>query len=447
MNIHFRNVPRRVGVAPRREAAFQPLWDAESGDGQPLDVEAFVRAINGEPEPISPRELAAFVRAINGEPEPVDPCSLAAFVAAITGRPDPEQQREFEEFVGLVTGVSEEDWDPGKHPRQGGPPNAGWFAAKDGGGPGGTGADGTPNHAARGTEKQAGPANVTPDMLEMAHAWWLTKGQLERYQRDLDTLPARIADLRARLRHDGIEHINWHYLAKADRDLRIAQAYVPQLEKQLHELEQQYHDSGFDDVPYSTWTPGETIVGGRGIEKVGFAVGLSGKPAGVTPTGDEMTVMSAPLGAPTWHCAAGRAAGKFFGKAPLGVKVQVPKAASLLPKGFDPAKGFSTFKDFKDAFGAAGPGQAWHHIVEQTINSGKFAAEILQNPANLLKLPHGKGAIHMKISGFYSSRPRFAGGLTVRQWLSKKTFKEQFEFGIKTIKRFGGTKYLPPDLR
>ena len=137
----------------RREAAFQPLWDAESGDGQPLDVEAFVRTINGEPEPMPAQQLAAFVRAINGEPEPVDPRSLAAFVAAITGRPDPNQQREFEEFVGLVTGVSEGDWDAGKHPRQGGPPNAGWFAAKDGGGGAGTGATAcqiTPSAALKG---------------------------------------------------------------------------------------------------------------------------------------------------------------------------------------------------------------------------------------------------------------------------------------------------------
>jgi len=118
-----------------------------------------------------------------------------------------------------------------------------------------------------------------------------------------------------------------------------------------------------------------------------------------------------------------------------------------LPKGFDPVKGFATFEDFKNAFGAAGSGQAWHHVVEQTINSGKFAPELLHNPANLLKLPHGKGTIHAKVSGFYSSRPSFTGGLTVREWLSKKPFKEQFEFGIQTINRFGGRQYLPPDLR
>ena len=118
-----------------------------------------------------------------------------------------------------------------------------------------------------------------------------------------------------------------------------------------------------------------------------------------------------------------------------------------LPPGFDPAKGFASFDDFKKAFGGAGSGQAWHHVVEQTINSGKFAPELLHNPANLLKLPHGKGSIHAKISGYYSSKPAWTGGLTVRQWVSQKSSSEQFEFGIKTIKQFGGTQYLPPHLR
>ena len=103
---------------------------------------------------------------------------------------------------------------------------------------------------------------------------------------------------------------------------------------------------------------------------------------------------------------------------------------------------------FKDAFGAAGQGQAWHHVVEQSINSGKFAPQILHNPANLLKLPHGAGSIHAKISGYYSSKvPGLTGDLTVREWLSKKSFKEQFDFGIDAIKKAGGSEYLPPHLR
>jgi len=118
-----------------------------------------------------------------------------------------------------------------------------------------------------------------------------------------------------------------------------------------------------------------------------------------------------------------------------------------LPKGFDPLKGFKSFDDFKAAVGKADNDHAWHHVVEQTINSGKFAPELLHNPANLFKLPHGSGSIHERISGFYSSKPPFAEGLRVRDWLSKKSFMEQFEFGINKIKEFGGSQYLPPELR
>ena len=37
--------------------------------------------------------------------------------------------------------------------------------------------------------------------------------------------------------------------------------------------------------------------------------------------------------------------------------------------------------------------------------------------------------------------------MRVRDWLSKKSFKEQFEFGIRTIKQFGSADYLPPEWR
>ena len=88
-----------------------------------------------------------------------------------------------------------------------------------------------------------------------------------------------------------------------------------------------------------------------------------------------------------------------------------------------------------------------------TLSSRRLTLEslrrkLLQNPANLLRLPHGPGSIHEAISAYYSSKiPGLTGGLTVREWLSKKSFKEQFEFGISVIKKFGGARYLPPYLR
>lgn len=63
-----------------------------------------------------------------------------------------------------------------------------------------------------------------------------------------------------------------------------------------------------------------------------------------------------------------------------------------------------------------------------------------------MRLPHGEGSIHGKISGYYSSKTPWTGGVTVREWICRKSFREQFEFGIQTIKQFGGAKYLPTEL-
>lgn len=102
--------------------------------------------------------------------------------------------------------------------------------------------------------------------------------------------------------------------------------------------------------------------------------------------------------------------------------------------------GYSSFNAFKKAYGSAGKGNAWHHIVEQgSDNVSRFGAETIHNTNNLIKLPHGAGSIHAKISGYYSSKQPFTGGQTVRQWLSTQSYQQQYDFGIKTLKQFGWT--------
>ena len=99
-------------------------------------------------------------------------------------------------------------------------------------------------------------------------------------------------------------------------------------------------------------------------------------------------------------------------------------------------KGFATFEAFKKAYGPAGEGYAWHHIVEQNAdNIAKFGAERIHNTKNLIRLPNGKGSIHAKISGFYSSKMK--NGMRVRDYVKTKSYEEQYEFGIETLKRFG----------
>jgi hypothetical protein len=82
-----------------------------------------------------------------------------------------------------------EQWDPAKHPRRGGPPNAGWFTG-GGGGTGGGAASGAPNEAPP-------TATATPEMLELARAWWHTNEALEQAKRELRDLPESIARERA----------------------------------------------------------------------------------------------------------------------------------------------------------------------------------------------------------------------------------------------------------
>ena len=102
------------------------------------------------------------------------------------------------------------------------------------------------------------------------------------------------------------------------------------------------------------------------------------------------------------------------------------------------AQGFTSFSAFKRAMGPAGPGKAWHHIVEQTPgNVAKFGSQTIHNTGNLMKLPSGAGSIHAQVSGYYSSIQPFTGGLTVRQWLSTQSYQAQYNFGIQTLTKFG----------
>ncbi len=62
---------------------------------------------------------------------------------------------------------------------------------------------------------------------------------------------------------------------------------------------------------------------------------------------------------------------------------------------------------------------------------------MLHNTRNLIKPEDTKGSIHRKISGYYSSKQDFSRPLTVREWLSKKSFEYQYNYGIDKLKEFG----------
>jgi hypothetical protein len=78
--------------------------------------------------------------------------------------------------------------------------------------------------------------------------------------------------------------------------------------------------------------------------------------------------------------------------------------------------GFNTFKKLKDYLGSPGEGNHWHHIVEQSqIKKSGFSANQIHNVNNAIAVD---ASTHSKISGYYSSKPVWANGLRIRDWLS-----------------------------
>lgn len=101
---------------------------------------------------------------------------------------------------------------------------------------------------------------------------------------------------------------------------------------------------------------------------------------------------------------------------------------------------FKTFRELKAYLGSPGVGKQWHHIVEQAqINASRagFSPEEVNTVENIISLQSGKESVHSAISAYYSSKQWFSEGLTVRNWLSTKTFQEQFEFGMDYLKSYG----------
>ena len=76
---------------------------------------------------------------------------------------------------------------------------------------------------------------------------------------------------------------------------------------------------------------------------------------------------------------------------------------------------FKTFGEFKRTMGAAGTGQAWHHIVGQTTSNLQiFGVEAIHNTGNLVRLAHGKGSIHQEITNLYNSvQPNLTESTTI----------------------------------
>ena len=99
-------------------------------------------------------------------------------------------------------------------------------------------------------------------------------------------------------------------------------------------------------------------------------------------------------------------------------------------------QGFNTFNDAKKAFGSAGEGKHWHHIVEQSqIQKSGFDSTQIHNTNNLIAIDK---ATHAKISGNYNTKSfDFTGGLSIRDWLAGQSYQTQYDFGMNVLNKFG----------
>lgn len=134
------------------------------------------------------------------------------------------------------------------------------------------------------------------------------------------------------------------------------------------------------------------------------------------------------------------------------------KQGGITPRITDvPDDGYSSFTKLREAIGDPERTQNWHHIVEQEQgpgekNFGTFSATQINNKNNIVSIPSGSKSPHSAISQYYGTVQDFTGGKTVREWLSTKSFEEQFDFGVKQLQKYGdiiptgnGWVFVPDD--
>lgn len=124
-----------------------------------------------------------------------------------------------------------------------------------------------------------------------------------------------------------------------------------------------------------------------------------------------------------------------------------------------PDDGYESFTKLREAIGDPERTQNWHHIVEQEQGPGKdnfgnFSSTQINNKNNIVSIPSGAKSPHTAISKYYDSVQDFTDGKTVREWLSTKSFEEQFDFGVKQLQKYGdiiptsnGWVFVPNDAK
>jgi len=103
---------------------------------------------------------------------------------------------------------------------------------------------------------------------------------------------------------------------------------------------------------------------------------------------------------------------------------------------FDPPK---TYEELSANARIKGPhpGYEDHHIVEQGRQNDFLDQDQIQSPENIVRIPYYR---HKDVQSYYQTTLEELGGLTPREYLKGKSFEEQFDFGLKALRKLGIVK-------
>ena len=132
----------------------------------------------------------------------------------------------------------------------------------------------------------------------------------------------------------------------------------------------------------------------------------------------------------------------MWGNLVWGLYEIVPDVAAFLeePKSLDDLvadqddRVFSSEWEFRSAYGSAGLGKEWHHIIEKGQDPYNKKGLNLHHTKNIVRVPR---IIHWVISAHYSEGSHVPG-LTIREWLWTQPLDYQREYGLWAMRYWGG---------
>lgn len=63
----------------------------------------------------------------------------------------------------------------------------------------------------------------------------------------------------------------------------------------------------------------------------------------------------------------------------------------------------------------------------------RFGAEKVHNVNNLIRIEHGAGSWHQRITNYYNTIHDFTGNKRFYEWVADKSFQEQYEWALRIM--------------